>query len=137
MKSTIPKELIDAYLTTNFMVFNPELSICIGKINPELNELLIKEGVSEWAYITSVNPNSAMLSDEQNQKLFHELKESVKDYKFYEGHGAGSDPEWQPEISLLIIGIPREEAIRLGNYYKQNAIVAGTLNKPAELILLV
>jgi hypothetical protein len=38
---------------------------------------------------------------------------------------------------MLIIGIPREEAIRIGNYYKQNAIVAGTLNNPAELILLV
>jgi hypothetical protein len=41
---------------------------------------------------------------------------------FYEGHG---------------VGTRREEAIRIGNYYKQNAIVAGTLNNPAELILLV
>ncbi len=136
MKSTIPKELIDAYLTTKFMVFNPELTICIDKINPELNELLIKEGVSEWAYITSVNPNSTMLPDDQNQKLFKELKESVNDYKTYEGHGAGIDPEWQPEISLLMLDIPRAEAIRIGNYYKQNAIVAGKLNNPAEMILL-
>ena len=41
---------------------------------------------------------------------------------FYEGHG---------------VGTRREEAIRTSNYYKQNAIVAGTLNNPAELILLV
>jgi hypothetical protein len=137
MKSILPQELINSYLTTNYMVFNPELGICVDKINPELNELLINEEVREWAYITSVNPNSTMLSVEQNQRLFRELKKSVKDYKTYEGHGAGSDPGWQPEISLLILGITRKEAIRLGNYYKQNAIVAGTLDNPAELILLV
>jgi len=137
MKSTIPKELIDAYLTTKFMVFHPKFTIYIDKICPELNELLIQEEAKVWAYITSVNPNSEMLSDEENQQLLQELKESVKDYKFYEGHGVGTDPAWQPEKSMLIIGIPREEAIRIGNYYKQNAIVAGRLNNPAELILLV
>ena len=136
MKSTIPKELIDAYLTTSFIVFNPEFAIRIGKISPELNELLIKEGVREWACITSVNPCSAFLPDEQNQKLYQELKESVKDYKFYEGHGVGADPEWQPEKSLLVLGITGEEAIRIGNSYKQNAIVVGTINNPAELVLL-
>jgi hypothetical protein len=118
-------------------VFHPALTIYIDKICAELNELLIQEDAREWAYITSVNPNSEMLSDEENQKLLQELKESVKDYKFYEGHGVGTDPAWQPEKSMLIIGIPREEAIRIGNYYKQNAIVAGRLNNPAELILLV
>ena len=137
MKSTIPQELIDAYFTTKYMVFQPELTIYINKICAELNDLLIQDGAKEWAYITSVNPNSAIASDEKNQQLLQALKESVKDYKFYEGHGVGTDPAWQPEKSMLIVGIPREEAMRIGNYYKQNAIVAGTLNNPAELILLV
>ena len=137
MKSTIPQELIAAYLTTKYIVFHPALTIYIDKICAELNELLIQEDAREWAYITSVNPNSAIASDEKNQQLLPALKESVKDYKFYEGHGVGTDPAWQPEKSMLIIGIPIEEAIRIGNYYKQNAIVAGTLNNPAELILLV
>jgi hypothetical protein len=41
---------------------------------------------------------------------------------FYEGHG---------------VCITREEAICIGNYYKQNAIVLGTLNNLTEPILLV
>lgn len=135
MKSDINQELIDAYSKTNFIVFKPALTISIGKINPELNELLIQEGCKEWAFITSVNPYSEFLTDEANQELYLKLKESVKDYKFYEGHGIGEDPKWQPEISLLVLGISREEAIRIGNYYKQNAIVVGELNRPAELVL--
>jgi hypothetical protein len=136
MKSILAKELVDAYLSTSFVVFNPAINIKIGEINSELNRLLNEDGVTEWVFITSVNPYSESLSDLKNLELYNELKEAVKEYKFYEGHGIGDDPQWQPEISLLVVGITREEAIRLGNVYRQNAIVFGKIDNPAELVLL-
>ena len=51
-----------------------------------------------------------------------------------EGRGIGSDPDWVPEDSYLIIGIPRADAISLGYDFGQNAIVVGRIGNPAELV---
>ena len=48
----------------------------------------------------------------------------------------GTDPEWIPEKSFLILGIPKEEAALIGIKYKQNAIVIGKLNESPQLIFL-
>jgi len=136
MKSKIPKELIEAYLCTSYNIFHPEITITVGKIIPALDELLRKDNCNEWAFITPVNPYSEILSEVQNRKLYQQLKEALKDYEIYEGQGVGANSDWPPEASFLVAGISREDAIKTGNYYKQNAIVVGTFSNPAELILL-
>lgn len=89
----------------------------------------------EWAYITSVNPFSEMHTDAENEQLFELLKKEVSKYKSFLGEGVGTDPAWKPEMSLLILGISKTEAIRLGNKYGQNAIVYGKTYKKGGLTL--
>ena len=111
--------------------------IKIGIVNQELNDLLISVNASTWAYITAFNPFSKILTKADNMKRHEELKVKITNYKFFEGEGVGEDKEWEPELSLLIIGIPINESIEIGKVYEQNAIVVGEINGVPELKMLV
>ncbi len=54
----------------------------------------------------------------------------------FEGHGVGQDPTWEPELSLFIIGISKDDVLEIGKKFEQNAIVYGKLNNSPELIIL-
>jgi hypothetical protein len=136
MDTLIPKELLEAYRNTQFMVFSPAITIRIGEISESLERLLIAKGIREWVYITSINPYSRIHSKEENEQFFEALKEDVSPYTNYLGEGVGTDPDWEAEKSLLILGIEREKAIELGKKYGQNAIVFGEAGGEAELLLL-
>ena len=130
------KQLLKAYNETDFNVFNPAITIKIGENNDLLNNLLLKHGVEEWAYITPFNPYSNVLSEEQNEQRYKELKNKIVNYKYFEGEGVGKDLSWKPEKSFLIFGITKEKAIEFGNEYEQNAIVYGIVYQLPELLIL-
>ena len=130
------KALLKAYRETDFNVFNPAITIKIGANNDLLNNLLLKHCVEEWAYITPFNPYSNVLSEEQNEQRYKELKNKIVNYKYFEGEGVGKDLSWKPEKSFLILGITKEQAIEIGNYYEQNAIVYGIVYQLPELLIL-
>ncbi len=130
-------ELINAYYATEYRVYSPPLVIKIGIANQELDDLLISSNETTWAYITAFNPFSKSLSKEENLKRHKELKDKIASYKFFEGEGVGEDKTWEPEISCLVVGILPEEAIAIGNFFEQNAIVMGDINGVPELKILV
>lgn len=55
----------------------------------------------------------------------------------FEGYGESPTGDWEPETSLLILNIARDEAIELGNELEQNAIVSGEIEGLAELVWCV
>ena len=128
--------LLEAYKNTKYKVFEPTITIEIGKFNQDLNTLLLKHKSNEWAFITAYNPFSRVLTNEENKIRHEELKELTKSYVFFEGHGVGEDPTWEPELSLFIIGISKDDASIIGKKYEQNAIVCGEINNPPELLIL-
>jgi hypothetical protein len=130
-------ELINAYTNTEYKVYNPPMVIKIGIKNQELNNLVHTLNKTTWAYITAFNPFSKSLSKEENLKRHKELKDKIASYKFFEGEGVGEDKTWEPEISFLVVGISPEEAIAIGNFFEQNAIVMGDINGVPELKILV
>jgi hypothetical protein len=129
-------ELIEAYKNTKYKVFEVNLTIEIGKSNQELDAILAKHNANEWAFITAFNPYSRVLTDNENKVRHEELKNLTENYVTYEGHGVGEDPTWEPELSLLIIGISMEEASIIGKKFEQNAIVYGELNNSPGLLIL-
>jgi hypothetical protein len=130
-------ELINAYNTTEYKVYSPAMVIKIGLANQELNDLLISFNASTWAYITAFNPFSKILTEAENLKRHQELKVNIENYKFFEGEGVGEDKTWEPEISFLVLGISLNDAIEIGKFYEQNAIVVGEINGVPELKMLV
>jgi hypothetical protein len=128
--------LLEAYKNTKYKVFEPSLTIEIGKINQELDDLLLKYGSKNWAFITAYNPYSRVLTQDENKSRHNEMKELVRNYLTFEGHGVGEDPSWEPELSLLIIGISKDDASKIGKKFEQNAIVYGEFNSSSELLIL-
>ena len=128
--------LIEAYKNTKYKVFEPSIIIEIGVLNQDVDELLIEHKLVEWAFITAYNPCSRVLTEHENKVRHDELKELTKDYITFEGHGVGEDPAWEPELSLFVIGISKEDASLIGTKFEQNAIVCGELNNSPELLVL-
>lgn len=129
--------LIQAYKNTTYKVFKPNLVIEIGVINKDLNDLMAKNNATEWAYITAFNLYSNVLTDLENLDRHLQLQEVTKSFLTYEGHGVGTDSSWEPELSLLVIGISKAEAILIGKKFEQNAIVYGKIDSTPELLILV
>jgi hypothetical protein len=135
-KSIVDSKLVQAYSETIFHVFNPSIAIRIDAFHPKLDQLLIKKGKSQWAFITPYNPASIELKDEENRERLSQLVADLKKYSIHLGEGRGTDPRWKPEQSVLILGISPAKAKRLGKQYGQYAIVTGSRGCAARLVML-
>jgi hypothetical protein len=128
------EELLQAYTETTYNVFEQNISIKIGEENAELNELMLKFNCVTWAFITACNPYSELELDEFNEKKNNQLKDDLERYVIFEGEAIGADAAWKPEHSFLVLGITKDAAIKLGQQYRQHAIVYGQIGNKAQLI---
>jgi hypothetical protein len=126
------------YRATTFRVEGPRcnIDIRIGSSSPEVDELLLQLGVTQWAYITAWNPGSRPTPAAQNVLAQVELLQiaRARGFAFYEGEGIPDNEGWAPERSIWIAGIIRREAVEMGRQFGQNAIVVGRLGGVAELV---
>lgn len=105
-------------------------------MNPLLQQLLLKNSSESWVFITAYNPYSVMQDAGVNTILNTQLEDylSGKGYLFFKGIGVGDDNSWEPEASFMVLNIRKEDAVKLGRQFKQNAIVVGVIGNSAELI---
>ena len=131
-------ELFEAYKNTTYLVYSPigEIDIRIGVMNPLLQQLLLNNSSESWVFITAYNPYSVMQDAGVNTILNTQLEDylSGKRYLFFKGIGVGDDNSWEPEASFMVLNIRKEDAVKLGKQFKQNAIVTGVIGTFAELI---
>ena len=131
-------ELFEAYKNTTYLVYSPigEIDIRIGVMNPLLQQLLLNNSSESWVFITAYNPYSVMQDAGVNTILNTQLEDylSGKRYLFFKGIGVGDDNSWEPEASFMVLNIRKEDAVKLGRQFKQNAIVTGVIGTFAELI---
>ncbi len=131
-------ELFKAYKNTTYRVYLTlgEIDIRIGVMNPLLKDLLFRNNSESWAFITAYNPYSVMQNADVNTLLNTQLERYLleKQYVFFKGMGVGDDDSWEPEASFMVLNIGKEDAIKLGKQFKQNAIVVGVIGNSPELI---
>ena len=132
----IPSNLLHAYLTTEYHVTDLTLIIRINQLHPDLDKFLERHACIAWAFITAYNPASNILPEEQNITRHQMLVEDLAEYTCFEGYGVGTDPQWKPERSLLVLGIDQDAVKAIGKKYGQNAIVVGNAGGAATLVLL-
>lgn len=130
--------LAKAYTATTYRAIAPkgDILIRIGVHNPDLDVLLNQYGVGSWAFITAWNPASVVLSLSQNQQR-HSQMISHLDHRhipYLDGMGVGDDTDWQPEKSVLALGLNREDAQEIGVLFGQNAVVYGEYKGKPELL---
>lgn len=129
-------DLLTSYYKTDYIIYDPKIIIKINEKNKELNKLLKKNNVSEWAYITAYNPMSQISSEARNESANKKLLIDIQEYKVFKGEGVGQDNTWKPEKSFLVLGVNKNKAIEIGKKYLQKAIIFGVINQSAELIIL-
>lgn len=135
------RELENSYLNANYVAAIPSgrIVIRIGKTNSELDALLRRHNAENWAFVSAYNPFSRPVSENENMRQHANLIDRLKreNVVFYEGSGESPTGDWEPETSLLILNIARKAAIELGKELEQNAIVAGEIEGPPELVWCV
>lgn len=133
-------ELDAAYRATAYVIGldGDRISIRIDQPSLELDQLLQTRGCKEWAFISAGNPKSQPLPQIQNNERHTQLIAAVENLglSWVPGQGIPDGPDWQPELSLLILGIQSEQALQLAAQFEQNAIVVGIIGASAQLCYL-
>ena len=137
--SSVNQELREAYGATNYNVLGPSsFTLRIGVESPKIANLYRDYNVSTAAFLTACNPFSAPTLEHENKLKQQQLEERLHELSVSFLQGMGEDPsgEWAGEPSFLALGISREAATRLGNDFRQNAIVWISADRIPELIFL-
>jgi hypothetical protein len=99
---------------------------------------LCRYGVDSAGYLTAWNPLSKPQARAQNDAanawLIAELERLG--CRCLHGYGAGSDTAWEPEASVLALGLGLPQARELGKRYGQNAVVFAGADAVPQLVLL-
>lgn len=126
-KSALPEELISHYLAAQYQVWiNASLVILqIGFQSAPLAALLQATGNRSAIYVTACNPAGELVSLQENQFAMARLYEKLLCYSNHIYRGAGIDPsgKWPAEESLLALGIDLSIAKKIGDKFRQNAVI--------------
>lgn len=135
--SVVDSGLDAAYRATAYVVALDQgrISIRVDQHCKALDQLLHARGSKEWAFISACNPGSQPLPEKLNNERHAQLVVAVEKLglSYYSGQGIPVSPGWQPECSLLILGIKPEDALQLAAQFGQNAILVGTSKSKAQL----
>ena len=116
--------LEDAYRRTTYAA-GLSLKLRVGQPHPFLDDMLAFRGLDEYAYLTAWNPGSRELSETENRARQDQLKARLKGkHPTVEGAATADDGSWSEE-SILVLGIPRAEALALAKEFGQAAILVG------------
>ena len=133
----IPAALIKEYKASDF-IFYPENGIDVikvGKKNKYLDKILKKQKIKSAVFITAWNPFSKNLTPKQNKKNQDSLLRFLSNKKIQIIYGQGRSPDLKCfEDSILALGVSKEDAIKFGKKFKQNAVVLYERKNKAELL---
>jgi hypothetical protein len=137
--SDVSNQQLAAFHATHYRVdgSNGSFVLRIGAHSRELQQLHESHGVVSSAYLTAWNPLGEIVPPETNVQNQHALQRDLAELGVPVMSGEGKDPEsgWA-EQSLLAIGLSREQAVALGNRYRQLAILFAGQDAIPELVLL-
>lgn len=139
IKDILIMNLSESYKNTdyNFHLNSRELTIRIGEENQTWSKYLEEKNFDFYFYITAYNPYSELKSLEENEAANQRLMEKLTELGlvFFLGVGKSQDSDWE-EKSFCVVGGDLDIAGKLGNEFKQNAIVCGTKTKLPWLVFL-
>lgn len=140
LESALPSGLVEAYLSTSYEAEMPK-GLCVlnvGSPSQKLLEVYADCENKSAAFITAQNPLGCILTAEENRLRANALLADSKDLgcSFFDGEGKGADDSWDPERSVLLLGLTFEQAVHLGRHHQQNAIIWADEDAVPKLVLL-
>jgi hypothetical protein len=115
-----------AYAETDFIVdTSPPLVLRVGQQDAAVAQWLAATGARGAAFVTAWNPFSRPMPMAWNVAAAERLEARVAGIglRAITGRGVARRGDWPAEESLLIPGIDRAGAVRLGRDFGQNAIL--------------
>ena len=137
--SSVADELREAYRSAHFNVLEPSpFTLRIGEASQELAGLYRDYNISTAAFLTAWNPYSETTAQHANEFAQNQLQLKLDKFAAAVLSAIGEDASgrWPGEPSVLALGISREQAIRLGNDFRQNALVWIDADYVPELVFL-
>ena len=115
------------------------IQIRIRQPTPVLDEWLILNGYTTWAFITAWNPIGVLEHQleeniQRNKDLLSKLQEL--DVTILPGWGIPDLPVWPPEASFLVLGITKAQATDISIHVNQRAFVFGRVSEKSALVVL-
>lgn len=107
----------------------------VDAAHPALDAALTAHGLGSWAFITAWNPRAnprPLHTNERLQRALHVLLEA-RGQPFVSAIGVADDRSWFEE-SVFVPGLSRDEALRIGRLFDQEAVVWSRVNGNAELL---
>lgn len=124
---TVSPQLLRAYREALYSVTHADslIELRIGQVNAALAQLLKAHQVSTAAVLTAYNPFSESTNQTKNATAQQELLQTLAQQGITRLSALGSDPSgaWEPEPSVLALGISLQHAEALADRYGQNAFV--------------
>ncbi|RKH71702.1 DUF3293 domain-containing protein [Corallococcus sp. AB049A] len=108
----------------------------VGAEHPALDAALTARGFATWAFLTAWNPHAHPRPPRTNARLQQRLLALIE----AEGRvalsavGVADDRRWFEE-SLFVPGLSRDEALRIGGLFDQEAVLWGAVSGVAELVM--
>lgn len=132
MDATSRASLEKSYRATTYAA-GLSLKLRVGQPHPFLDDMMAFRGLEEYAYLTAWNPGSKPLPEAENRARQDDLKARLKGkHPLVEGVATADDGAWREE-SLLVLGIPRADALDLARQFGQAAILAGRRGGAPEI----
>ena len=126
-QKTISPTLVKAYRNAHYFVHYGEevLLLKVGSINHALGVFLKAQGQPTAAFLTAHNPYSQIQTLEQNTVAHQKLLDALTKQSIHYIEGFGSDPneDWDPETSVLALGLTLSQAEDLADAFGQNAFI--------------
>lgn len=133
-----PRDILErAYRETDYVVDDGvRFTIRVGERCSEVDMLLEAHGAQSYAFLTAHNPGSQELEPAENDARQDELREDLRRRGFpcFRGEGRGRDGRWEPEESVLVVGVTKDGAAKLARAFDQVAFVHGVRGAAAELV---
>lgn len=137
--SEIDPATIKAYLETDYCVSAPEpFTLRVGVVSSPLTRQYREHQIGCSTFVTACNPRSRIVEDRENARRHAELANELAHLglTFFAGVAQHPKDGWPAEPGFLVLGLPLDEAKRLGEKYDQNAIVWCGPDATPELVLL-
>lgn len=137
--SLVDPDTLRAYRETEYRVFaDGAFVLRIGEYSAALAALHARRRVRCSGFVTASNPQSRPSSEADNARRHEELRRELVRRGLPGLDGLGRHPTngWPGEASFLVPGLARDEAVRLGARFDQNAIVWSDADAIPHLVLL-
>lgn len=126
----------EIYKNAYYLVYDLNYNIKLDELNLVIDYLLKDIDIKEWGFISGFNPQSVPHCKEENNSFNENLFNDLNEYTILLGEGGDIEGDWEPEKSFLVLGINKNELIKLGKEYDQKAVIYGEIGKKAELLFI-